>query len=203
MFKDINKYEIIKVLAFIIVGLFLIFKDNVINVNPTVNGKEILSEKVSIKVHIDTIPFYYPVPIYTQVKISPPVDSLKTANGTLYTYENPVNDSLINGHITTESYGKIIKQAINYKPKFPKYIIKDSIVTIEREVTNPKSYLYLGAGTFVGLNHFDIVPQIGFKFKNDIYMSAGYGLRYNTINLNIYKPIKFKRKKLVPKISLL
>lgn len=203
MLKEVkeHKYELIKILAIIIVGLFLIFKDNVINVNPTTNGKEILSEKVSIKVHIDTIPFYYPVPKIIEVKIDTP-EITRRNDSLLRTYNNPYEDSLIKGVIKTINHesGVMLFQNLSYKPKFPKYIKKDSIVTIEREVTNPKAYLYLGVGTFVGLNHFDVVPQIGFKFKNDMYISGGYGLRYNTININIYKPIKFKRKS---KISLL
>lgn len=201
MLKEVNKYELLKVLVIVIVGLFLIFKDNVINVNPTVNGKEILSEKVSIKVHIDTIPFYYPVPKIVEIQITKP-ENITRNDSALKVYNNPYEDSLIAGTIKTINHisGTMIFQNLSYKPKFPKYITRDSTITIEREILEHKSYFYLGAGAFVGLNHFDIVPQIGFKFKTDIYISGGYGLRYNTINLNIYKPIKFKRKK---KISLL
>lgn len=195
MLSKINIYEIIKVLAIIVIGLFLYFKDNIINVNSTVDGKELLSQTIESKVHIDTIPFYYPVPRYIDIKPQTPTVTLRN-DSLLKTYNNPYEDSLIKGTIKTVNFkdGTMLSQGLTYKPKFPKYIKKDSIVTITNEVTNPKAYIYFGLGGYVGLNQFDIIPQIGFKFKNDNYISAGYGIRNNTINFNIYKPIKFKKK---------
>ena len=195
MLKNISLYDIIKDAAIIIVVLFLYFKDNVINVNPTIDGKELLSQNIESKVHIDTIPFYYPVPRYIDIKPQAPTVTLRN-DSLLKIYNNPYEDSLIKGTIKTVNFkdGTMLSQGLTYKPKFPKYIKKDSIVTITNEVTNPKAYLYLGLGGYIGLNQFDIIPQVGFKFKNDNFVSVGYGIRNNTINFNIYKPLKFKKK---------
>lgn len=116
----------------------------------------------TVKGKVDTI--YEPIIVYKdkiKVVIKDVVTGEVTENETtfdrLYSYQNPYNDTLISGIITTKvnlNDCKIVFQGLEYKPKFP--IIVKEYITIEKKVIEtlydkPSAKIGIGAlSTFKG-----------------------------------------------------
>jgi hypothetical protein len=114
-----------------------------------------------------------------------PIDSLA-----VYTYHNPINDSLIQGNIITDisvSSGKIVAQSIDYKPKFP--IIVKEIQTITKTVdrileNKPKAYLGVG---IVATNTNQVGVSILYQTPKKWQIQAGYLKPLGNTNTSIVK----------------
>lgn len=116
----------------------------------------------TVKGKVDTI--YEPKIVYkdrikviTKDPISGSVSEIDSTFERVYSYQNPYNDTLISGIITTKvnlNDCKIVFQGLEYTPKFP--IIVKEYITIEKKITEtlfdkPKAKIGLGAlGSFKG-----------------------------------------------------
>jgi len=144
--------------------------------------------------HIDTIPFLDTIKRYVNIEITKPEIVPETG---LNSYSEVFNDSLLEGEIISIVEGTLIKQTFNYKPKFPKYIIKtDSIfTTIEKTstITENKIELYLGFELGGSTTKFNISPIISLKDKKYNLYSFRYGVIDKTFNIGLQKQIKFKQ----------
>lgn len=116
----------------------------------------------TVKGKVDTI--YEPKIVYkdrikvvTKDAVTGDVSVIDSTFERVYSYQNPYNDTLINGIITTKvslNDCKIVFQGLEYTPKFP--IIVKEYITIEKKVTEtlfdkPKAKIGIGAlSTFKG-----------------------------------------------------
>lgn len=92
----------------------------------------------------------------------------------VYTYNLPLNDSLIEGVINTTSTGKIITQSLNYKPKFPIFIKETISVEKNKEQTlYDKSKAYFGIG-ITGTTNKDVGGLLIYQTPKKIQVQAGY-----------------------------
>lgn len=156
-----------------------------------VNYSTIVSDTNRVTL-VDTIPFYnikdsirwHNLPIISKV---PSIDS------TEWTYVTAMNDSLINGTITTKvkNTGELKAQDFTYVPKFPKYIVRTDSITITNTITNtitePDWGIY--GGLMVSpYKNLSLIATAGLKTKKDMY----FGLGFDPFKQNVYLDIKFK-----------
>ena len=146
----------------------------------------------------DTIHFIDTVKHTVYAKVYTPFyDTL----GKSYIYNNPVDDSLIGGNIQTTFIDcRMVRQKLNYIPKFPKYIIDSTIVTIhdstyvERTITEPnRTKIGLGISASYTAQP-NIYANILVKTKKDNIFGIGYDPFQKTILFQINKLITFKGK---------
>lgn len=119
-------------------------------------------------------------------KTKKPIPTIKGKNSkdsvTVYTYENPINDSLINGFITTDislPSGKILSQSFNYKPKFPIIVTETQTITkiVEKLLENkPKAYIGVG---ILGTNNNQIGASVLYQTPKKWQIQAGYLIPIN------------------------
>ena len=109
---------------------------------------------------------------------------------TVYTYENPINDTLINGFITTDisiPSGKILAQSLKYKPKFPIIVTETKTVTklVETILENkPKAYLGIGV---IGTNTNQVGASVLYQTPKKWQLQAGYLIPVNKTDVTTPK----------------
>lgn len=92
----------------------------------------------------------------------------------LYTYTQPVSDTLIDGTIITISTGKIITQELKYTPKFPMFVKESTtIVKTKQETLSNKDKSYFGLG-LTSTSNRDIGGLILYQTPKKIQIQAGY-----------------------------
>ncbi len=104
----------------------------------------------------------------------------------VYSYNQAVSDSLIEGNINTIvnlKTSKIVKQSLEYKPKFPIFINKT--ITIEK-VLSDEPVNRFGIG-ITGTNQFEVGGLLVFQTKKNWQYQGGYLLGVNKAINNDYK----------------
>jgi hypothetical protein len=153
----------------------------------------------SVVIHIDTIPFKAKGPTTTTKGGSKFDSTLYKQCSALTTDSINISDSLISGFVKTKVRNNQLDSLyLSYKPLFPKYIKKDSLVfkTITEYNTIYEPYkqniFYIGGS--VGTN--DIGISASFKNKKDLIYGYKFGITYQglkTHNVEFKLPI-FKSK---------
>lgn len=108
----------------------------------------------------------------------------------VYVYNQPVSDTLIEGNIKTIvnlKTSKIVQQSLDYKPKFPIFINKTITIekVIEKTLTNPPRNKY-GIG-ITGTNQAEVGGLLVFQTKKNWQYQGGYLLGANKALNNDYK----------------
>ena len=178
----------------VIIIILLLFFVSLQKCNNTVlpSDTKVTTSDTTYYTHIDTIPFYnvidsirwYNLPI-----ISKDIDSNEI------TYVTEVNDSLIDGNITTvvKTDGTLVNQDFVYVPKFPKYIIKHDSTVIDNSTTITKykdNKGFYGGLMVAPYKTIALIGTIGYKTKKDMYVGIGL----DPINQLYYLDIKIKIK---------
>lgn len=110
----------------------------------------------------------------------------------VYSFENAISDTLIEGKIFTiynPFSKKIIKQTLDYKPKFP--IIVKEYITIEKtikETISNEDRPKIGLGATGSTNSY-IGPVGAYQFKNGMQLQGAYEFNLGSIETNRPKNI--------------
>lgn len=102
-------------------------------------------------------------------------------------YEVAVKDSLINGtvFVTNDFKGNLINANIEYKPLFPKLLLRTDTIyinkTTARTLENKRGKINLGIGLSTN-NSYEILG--GFTFKNNITLMYGLEKNFTTNKLS-------------------
>jgi hypothetical protein len=162
--------------------------ENKINVKSTV-------DTLYIKGKNDTILFEIVKPIYINVNIPTPVYIYDTImNDSLNLYNSIIEDSLISGEIKSRVKGNILSQEFNYKPKFPKFILRTDTILVSKETIEIHKKSYIGLGLELGGNQslINVSPKISYTSKSNYIYSYRYGLIDKTHNISIVKTFNLK-----------
>lgn len=169
--------------------------------SPKDNTKDIVNTVDTLVIsRVDTVNFHDTIPIRVPIYITkPPIIIVDTVtNDTLNKYITEVNDSLIDGLVTSVVKGKLVEQNFEYIPKFPKYIIKTDSIFIEstiKEFDKPRTKLFIGGELGGNQTSINISPVVGIAAKNGYNYSYRYGLINKTHNFIITKNLNFSKKK--------
>lgn len=146
--------------------------------------------------YIDTIQFFDSIPVPFEVPVEvviPYYDTIRDLN----VYENPFEDSLLVGTVTSHVDGVLVEQHFKYTPKFPKYILKTDSIIITNDITNTviknNRRLYVGMELGGGVNSFSVSPMISFSDKRYNLFSYRYDVINNTHNIGYQKQLRFKK----------
>jgi len=156
----------------------------------------IVEEKVITKIDtlhtysVDTVMFKDTIYKIKIVKVTEPVIQVNETDSTdsTYTYNLNVNDSLLEGTITTVTKGRLLSQDFKYKPLFPKYIYRTDTFRInkETEITKNKYEIYIGSIIGGGKTNFILAPGISVRTTNKLILSGNYDIINSTVNLGVY-----------------
>ena|SRR6218665_104124 len=193
-FKTLVLFSIITVLVAI---LFLKGCDNT-PADSTIDTEEHFRDSIKFhSTHVDTTYFIDTIPYILEIPVMRPDTITDNKRGTYnLIYNNPIEDSLINGNIytMTANDGTLVEQKLTYLPLFPKYItIKDSIyLEVKDSVyhTHTKEVnwaLSAGAQTNLGVNHYDLSFLLGIENKKKEYIVG-----YDPFNKTVAVGLKYK-----------
>lgn len=185
------KQTIINIILVIIIIFLIRGCDNGISTTPPIRTK--VETKTIVKSNTDTI--YIPSKThYIPIHILEPV----FIDSNYLKYNNPYEDSLISGTITSVVIGEMLSQTLEYTPKFPKYIHTTDSIFITTTITNdifekPKNQVYVGLTIVNVPTQLSLSPTISFKDKRNNLYSYQYDVFYNTHSIGFQKLIKLKK----------
>jgi len=117
----------------------------------------------------------------------------------IFVYNTPFSDSLIEGTITNKVKGLILSTNFEYTPKFPKYITRVDTLQISDSTTvtikKNKWALYVGGIASGNATSFEFSPTITLKTNKSLQFTAGYGLINKTYNIGVHTVIPNPFKK--------
>lgn len=151
-----------------------------------------------IKGDTDTIEIPVDRPIYITVGIpTPTVVTVTSDSGDIAVnqYVTEINDSLIEGTITSKVDGTLIAQHLDYIPLFPKYITRVDTLVVDRTTTVVKKKNYLGIGAEIGgsSSSFNVSPIVSLTTKKGYIYNYRYGLLDKTHNIGIVRRLSFSK----------
>jgi hypothetical protein len=195
-------FNIILSIVFFLLGIFFMQQcgDSFIEKNEgNICFKDSTITHDSTVVYIDTIPFQAKGPSVTSRGGSKFDSTLYKQCAMLTTDSIDISDTLIKGFIKTKVRNNQLDSIkLVYKPLFPKYIKKDSIIyrmtTEYNTVYEPYSQNIFYLGGSVGTNDIGVAANI--KTKKDLIYGYRFGITYNglkTHNIEFKIPI-FKSK---------
>ena len=131
----------------------------------------------------------------TEPKTKDPASS--TLNGknpqdfsSIQTYDNPINDTLIEGFITTDisrPSSKILTQSLHQKPKFPIIVTETKTVTkIVETILENKPKAYLGIG-IIGTNTNQVGASLLYQTPKKWQIQTGYLIPINKTDVTTPK----------------
>lgn len=179
----------------IIIGCLLLIS-SIMYVNFSNLEKEsVYSYKEEIK--IDTITFTRTHYDTIKVPIPQPITHYDTVyNDTVNKYVKEFEDSLLEGTLYAISNGQLLDWGFYYKPLFPKYIVKNTIITKTDtlKVKDNSLKLFLGAQSVIGTNagkglNFDAYPSLSLH-KSNLLFTLGYSPLNRTTILGLNVQIK-------------
>jgi len=147
--------------------------------------------------YVDTIPFYNIIDSIRWTNL-PVIAQSINEDSTEYTYTTAMQDSLIDGTISTSvrNDGTLVNQDFTYIPKFPKYIRTFDTTWINKETTITNTIQEDDWGIYVGVmvspyKNLSMIGTAGIKTKKDMY----FGIGYEPFQQNIYLDFKIQLKR--------
>ena len=155
--------------------------------------------------HIDTIEFIDTIYKTKTKLLYTYIDEIPEDSSKLYTFETYLNDSLLDGDLSTKIKVKddsamLISQNFNYTPKFPKYIYQtDSVFIHDSTVTtiyDTKPKLMVGLDIVFGnaTKQGTIMPNIGLELRGNTILEAGYDPFNKQVMIGAKYKLIFKQK---------
>lgn len=120
------------------------------------------------------------------------VKGKESAKDSIYRYSTKVEDSLINGNITTLIHGRtasLIDQKFNYNPKFPKTITETITIRETKTETLSKERNKFGVGLEAS-NLETLGVKAIYLTKNDWVFEIGYNKAFNNELIFREKPVE-------------
>jgi len=128
-----------------------------------------------------------------------PSAQISITQDSVKTFKTTVNDSLINGVITTKLKGSLQGVSFSYVPKFPKYITRVDTFkqSIKTEIERPR--WSLSAGAVLGGNGvtFSVAPSVVVNTPKGTAISLGYDLLNKSYYIGAF--VKIKRPDFFPR----
>lgn len=191
------RIEAIKTIA-LAISIFIIF---MLSTCEKSCPKVKISEGTTYRHKKDTHYIFMAVPLRMEVAVKTPIyihDTIyQGQEESVYKYNNPYEDSLLKGEISSLTLGKLIKQEFSYILKKPlQTIIRDTFEITKTVVidSTQKPKTQLGIGVQVAYPNPMISLHIFVKSKNNSIFGLGYDPFYKSILLQYNKVLTFKRK---------
>ena len=132
-----------------------------------------------------------PLPIRDTIFVNSDSTSADSILQAVNRYTTDVSDTMIEGKVESWVMGALVRQVFEYKPLFPKYIIRTDSIIIHSVLSDKKHFKVFVGGTIgIGPKIALIAPNAGIQARNGYYYQYGYELMQKTHNLSIMIPIK-------------